>query len=114
MTFYEALNLRLDATVEEIEEAYRRLARRVHPDVSPKDLPRAETRMKLLNQIRDTLTDPQRRAAYDAELQESAGQSCRSQTLQSNITAVVKKQVSGWKLWAVVAGTLAIGFLVGN
>jgi curved DNA-binding protein CbpA len=113
MNFYEALNLRLDATVDEIEEAYRRLARKVHPDVSPKDLPRAEARMKLLNQIRDTLTDPQRRAAYDADLQESASPSFGSQTLQSNITAVEKKRVSGWKLWAVIVVTLTISFVVG-
>jgi curved DNA-binding protein CbpA len=113
MNFYEALNLRLDATVEEIEEAYRRLARKVHPDVSPKDLPRAEARMKLLNQIRDTLTDPQRRAAYDAELQESASRSCGGQTLQSNITAVEKKRASRGKLWAVIVVTLTISFVLG-
>ena len=114
MNFYEALNLRPDATLEEIEEAYRCLARKVHPDVSPKDPPRAEARMKLLNQIRDTLTDPQRRAAYDAEVQKSAGQGLGSQSFQSNITAVEKKRVPGWILWAVTIVTLTIGLVIGD
>ncbi|MCI0717408.1 MAG: J domain-containing protein, partial [Acidobacteria bacterium] len=68
MNFYEALNLAPSATTEEIEEAYRTLARKVHPDLNQHDKMPAEARMRLLNQIRDTLTDPDRRAAYDREL----------------------------------------------
>jgi curved DNA-binding protein CbpA len=59
MNFYEALNLPPSATTEEIEEAYRTLARKVHPDLNRHDPTPAEARMKLLNRIRDTLTDPE-------------------------------------------------------
>jgi curved DNA-binding protein CbpA len=70
MNFYEALHLTPSATTEEIEEAYKKAARKVHPDLNQHDRLSAEARMKLLNRIRDTLTDPAGRAAYDAALAE--------------------------------------------
>jgi hypothetical protein len=68
LDYYQALGLARDASVEEIERAYRALARKVHPDRNADDSARADARMKQLNQIRDTLTDPLLRAAYDDEL----------------------------------------------
>lgn len=56
------------APVEEIERAYRKRAREVHPDLNSGDATRADARMKQLNQIRETLTDPLLRAAYDDQL----------------------------------------------
>ncbi len=70
MNFYEALKLPTTASIEEIEDAYRRLACRVYPDLNLQEKIPAEARIRLLNEIRDTLTDPGRRAAYDAELAE--------------------------------------------
>jgi curved DNA-binding protein CbpA len=68
MNYYEVLGVRLDASVEEIQQAYRALARKVHPDLHRDGGGRAEDRMKQLNEIRDTLTDPLLRSAYDAKL----------------------------------------------
>ncbi len=68
MNFYEALGLTPSATSDQIEEAYRKLARKVHPDLNQNDGASAEARMKLLNSIRETLMNPARRAAYDAQL----------------------------------------------
>jgi hypothetical protein len=69
MTYYEVLEIDSRATTEEIERAYRRLARKVHPDLNAGgDAAKAEARMKLLNEIRDTLTDPLLRAGYDERL----------------------------------------------
>jgi curved DNA-binding protein CbpA len=72
MTYYEVLEIDSRATSEEIERAYRRLARQVHPDLHPglgaAERTKAEARMKLLNEIRDTLTDPLLRAGYDDRL----------------------------------------------
>ena len=68
MNFYETLNVAPKATVEEIEQAYRQLARMAHPDFHQGQGEVSEDRMKVLNLIRDTLTDPERRAKYDAEL----------------------------------------------
>jgi len=68
MNYYEILGVSRDASANDIEQAYRTLARRVHPDLNAGDAGRAETRMKQLNEIRETLGDPLLRAAYDDEL----------------------------------------------
>jgi hypothetical protein len=68
MTYYEVLEIDPRASTGEVERAYRRVARKVHPDLNAGDRGRAEARMKLLNEIRDTLTDPLLRAGYDERL----------------------------------------------
>ncbi len=78
MTFYEILGITPRASTTEIERAFRTLARKVHPDLNSGDLRGAEARMKLLNEIRDTLTDPLRRAVYDAELLDEATSRARA------------------------------------
>jgi curved DNA-binding protein len=61
--YYQALGVPRDAPVEEIKKAYRKLARKYHPDVSKeKD---AEARMKEVNEAYAVLSDPEKRAAYD-------------------------------------------------
>ena len=61
--YYAILGVGREATAEEIKKAYRRLARRYHPDVSKeKD---ATERMKEVNEAYAVLSDPERRAAYD-------------------------------------------------
>jgi curved DNA-binding protein CbpA len=71
-SYYEILGLGPDASPDEIEQAFRTMARKVHPDVNDGDRARAEARMKQLNDIRETLTDPLLRAAYDADLRRAA------------------------------------------
>ncbi|ONH27798.1 DnaJ C-terminal domain-containing protein [Pseudofrankia asymbiotica] len=61
--YYEALGVSRDATTEEIQQAYRKLARRYHPDVN-KD-PAAEERFKEINDAYQALSDPKTRARYD-------------------------------------------------
>ena len=61
--YYEILGLKRDATQDEIKGAYRKLARKYHPDVSK--LPDAEARFKELNEANEVLKDPEKRAAYD-------------------------------------------------
>ena len=68
MNFYEVLELDSRASTNDIERAYRKLARKVHPDLNAGEAGKAEARMKLLNEIRDTLTDPLMRAGYDERL----------------------------------------------
>jgi hypothetical protein len=70
MTYYEELGLPRDASVQEIHQAYRVLARLVHPDGQPNEQVRnmAERQMKRLNHLLATLTDPQRRREYDDSL----------------------------------------------
>ncbi|MCP4042261.1 MAG: DnaJ domain-containing protein, partial [Gammaproteobacteria bacterium] len=61
--YYEVLGVSRDASPDEIKRAYRRLARKYHPDVS-KEV-NAEERFKAINESYEVLKDRKKRAAYD-------------------------------------------------
>ncbi|HED36074.1 MAG TPA: J domain-containing protein [Gammaproteobacteria bacterium] len=61
--YYEILGVDKDATQSEIKRAYKKLARKYHPDVSKAD--DAEDRFKELGEAYEALKDPEKRAAYD-------------------------------------------------
>lgn len=61
--YYAVLGVERAATQEQIKRAYRKLARKYHPDVSKE--PDAEARFKDVAEAYEALSDPERRAAYD-------------------------------------------------
>lgn len=61
--YYEILDVGRDASQDEIKKAYRKLARKYHPDVNPS--PDAENRFKEISEAYHVLGDEERRAAYD-------------------------------------------------
>ena len=61
--YYAILGIERDATQDQIKQAYRRLARKFHPDVSKE--PDAENRFKEVGEAYEVLKDPEKRAAYD-------------------------------------------------
>lgn len=62
--YYETLGIDRKATPEEIQKAYRKLARKYHPDINKtKD---AEDRFKEINEANEVLSDPEKRKRYDA------------------------------------------------
>jgi curved DNA-binding protein len=61
--YYEVMGVARDASAEDIKRAYRRLARKYHPDVSKE--PDAEERFKELSEAYEVLKDQDKRAAYD-------------------------------------------------
>ena len=65
MDLYVVLGLPHGATESEIKRAYRRLARRFHPDINPGDRA-AEARFRQIAEAYETLTDPDRRSSYDS------------------------------------------------
>ena len=73
--YYAALGVSRDADAEAIRKAYRKLARRHHPDVSKE--PGAEERFKEVAEAYATLKDPEKRAAYDQLGAQRAGEEFR-------------------------------------
>ncbi|EKQ67306.1 DnaJ-class molecular chaperone with C-terminal Zn finger domain [Leptolyngbyaceae cyanobacterium JSC-12] len=62
--YYEILGVSKTATPEEIKKAYRKLARKYHPDLNPGDK-QAEARFKEINEAHEVLSDPEKRQKYD-------------------------------------------------
>ena len=62
--YYEVLGIGKNATDAEIKSAYRKLAKKSHPDLNPGDK-EAEEKFKEVNEANDVLSDPQKRQRYD-------------------------------------------------
>jgi curved DNA-binding protein len=62
--YYKIMGVARDASQDEIKRAYRRLARKYHPDVSKEA--NAEERFKEVGEAYEVLSDPEKRAAYDS------------------------------------------------
>jgi molecular chaperone DnaJ len=113
MTHYDTLGLRADATAGEIRDAYRRLARRHHPDRGGADA-RA---MADINDAYHVLGDPARRATYDASLRDVTP---RAPTTTAPVPRPPVRPVvdntparTPWKLMLVMAGVGSAVVLVG-
>jgi molecular chaperone DnaJ len=61
--FYKVLGVNQEADPAKIKRAYRRAAKRYHPDISPKD----EERFKEVQSAYETLSDPKKKAVYDEQ-----------------------------------------------
>ena len=62
--YYAVLGVSKTATPEEIKRAYRKIARKHHPDLNPRDK-ETETKFKDLNEANEVLSDPEKREKYD-------------------------------------------------
>jgi curved DNA-binding protein len=73
--YYQTLGVARDAPADAIKKAYRKLARKYHPDVSKE--PDAGKRMAEINEANTVLSDPEKRAAYDQLGQHRPGEDFR-------------------------------------
>src|SRR5579864_4158050 len=62
--YYETLGVKKSASAEDIRKAFRKLARKYHPDVNPGDKS-AEEKFKTISEANDVLSDPKKRKVYD-------------------------------------------------
>src|SRR5437868_10601182 len=62
--YYGALGVKKNASSDEVRKAFRKLARKYHPDVNPGDKV-AEEKFKAISEANDVLSDPKKRKIYD-------------------------------------------------
>src|SRR5215831_11177322 len=62
--YYGALGVKKSASADEIRKAFRKLARKYHPDVNPGDKS-AEEKFKQISEANDVMSDPKKRKVYD-------------------------------------------------
>lgn len=92
--YYEELGVSRDASADEIKKAYRKLARKYHPDISKEA--DAEAKMQAINVAYDTLSDSSKKAEYDQMLDHPQGFSNFGQANQSGFDgAQFYRQSSG-------------------
>ena len=62
--YYKVLGLNKDASTDDIKKAYRKLARKYHPDLNPNDK-EANKKFQQINEANEVLSDPENRKKYD-------------------------------------------------
>ncbi len=100
--YYATLGVGRDASAEEIKKAYRRLARKYHPDVSKE--PDAAQRMAAINEANEVLSDPQKRKIYDAVGHEAWAQGVRTEEAAEAARQWARRQQASGAAWRHAAG----------
>lgn len=98
--FYSTLGVQKDATTDQIKKAYRKLARKYHPDVNPGNK-EAEEKFKEVSQAHEALSDPDRRKIYDEFGEEG---------LKSGFDAEQARQYKQWRQYGGAGSRGAQGF----
>src|SRR5258705_10106936 len=62
--YYKILGVEKNASADDIKKAYRKLARKMHPDLNPNDKD-AQKKFQQLNEANEVLSDPEKRKKYD-------------------------------------------------
>jgi curved DNA-binding protein CbpA len=108
---YELLDIAPEATQQELRQAFRRLSKHYHPDTTSLPEAQAEEGFRRLQQAYLTLSDPERRRAYDATLQAIAPAS-RPTSWRTSVPKPmpVRRALSGGEWFALLLLALAVVF----
>ena len=93
LDYYHVLGVKSTASVKEIKAAYKRLARLQHPDLNG-GLPDATRAFVQLSRARDILTDPKRRAAYDAQRNAYAAKGANAPLVNATVETYLRRAQS--------------------
>lgn len=101
--YYKVLEIEKTATETDIKKAYRKLARKLHPDLNPNDK-EANKKFQAINEANEVLSDPEKRKKYDlhgkdwqhAEQYEQQAQQQRSSTGGQGFTGADEGDFSGF------------------
>jgi curved DNA-binding protein CbpA len=113
MTFYEELGVPPDAPLDTIREAYRNVARLLHPDAQTNPVLKesAEAQMKRINHLYETLSDPKRRRRYDLEQSEAAGRSAPLIIQAARLPDQRQRGITGTYAW-LAATAICAAFII--
>ena len=95
---YAALGLKRSASADQIKKAYRKLARKYHPDVNPGNK-EAEDHFKEISEAHDILTDPEKRKLYD-----EFGMAGVQGGFDADRARAYRGQAGGWQQWDMGGG----------
>lgn len=99
MNYYEILGVNRDATIQEIKKAYKKLAKKWHPDLNRDNIKVAEEKMKEINVAYTTLSDEVARIDYnkklDAESKKSSSRTGATSSAQSETPRTSRKTTAG-------------------
>ena len=102
--YYEVLGVDRGADESAIKSAYRKLAKKYHPDVNPGDK-EAERKFKEATEAYSVLSDPQKRRQYDqfghAAFEQGGGALSREAAEPEALTALAASEVSAAEIWAI-------------
>jgi curved DNA-binding protein CbpA len=96
--YYAILEVSTDASLEEIKQAYRRLARLHHPDINKNTNDRW---IKQLNEAYAVLSDPAKRVAYDIQRLEEQRRIIALEALVLQRRKILREQQMSWKQGAI-------------
>ena len=107
---YQLLRLTPTATAQDLRQAFRTLSKLYHPDTTLLPAAQAEEQFRLLQRAYLTLNDPERRRAYDSQLQSTRQPQPPSPVRRLERTQSVRRTLSGGEWFALLLLAVALVF----
>ena len=103
--YYSILGVDKTATQDDIKKAYRKLARKYHPDLNPND-PSAKEKFQAINEANEVLSDPEKRKKYDAYTAEGLSGTSGRCRRRNGILVFYRRAAFYRRIWRKCRGLL--------